>query len=166
MVVDELARRYGGRFKRHRARAQVCELARPLSAAGRVVLAEPSGYMNTSGGPVAGLRDFFKLPVSRIVVVHDDLDLPFESVRIKRGGGSGGHNGLKSLAQSLGDPDFIRVRLGIGRPPGRMDPADFVLRSFTAAERTELPLLVDRAADAVEAILVKGLDAAQNAFNS
>jgi peptidyl-tRNA hydrolase, PTH1 family len=166
MVVDELARRYGGRFKRHRAHAQVCEAARPIPGVDRVVLAKPGSFMNTSGGPVAGLRDFYKVPVERMVVVHDDLDLPFGSVRLKRGGGSGGHNGLKSLAASLGDPGFIRARLGIGRPPGRMDPADYVLRPFGSTERKELELCINRTGDAVEEVLTRGLDAAQNVFNT
>src|SRR6185369_7136501 len=120
-----------------------------------------SSYMNLSGGPVASLRDFFKVPVERIVVVHDELDLPFATLRLKRGGGDNGHNGLRSLTQSLGTKEYLRVRWGIGRPPGRQDPADFVLKDFTAAERKELPFHVDRAADAVEALLTTSLEAAQ-----
>ena len=166
MVTEELARRFGVRFKRHRSHARVCEVSRPLPGVDRIVLAEPGSFMNASGGPVSALRAFYKTSVDRIVVVHDDLDLPFGTLRIKSGGGSGGHNGLKSLSASLGDPGYIRVRFGIGRPLGRMDPADYVLRPFGSAERTALDPLVNRAADAVEDVLAHGLEAAQNAFNS
>jgi peptidyl-tRNA hydrolase, PTH1 family len=162
MVADVLAGRIGARFKRDRSRAVV--------AAGRlasrpVTLAKPQTFMNLSGGPVAALRSFYKIPAERIVVIHDDLDLPFETIRLKLGGGDGGHNGLRSVTAALGTPDYLRTRVGIGRPPGRMDPADFVLRDFSAAERKHLPLVLERAADAVEALLHAGLAAAQNEFN-
>jgi PTH1 family peptidyl-tRNA hydrolase len=162
-VADLLAERMGARFKAHKGRADVVE-GRLVGQ--RVVLAKPSTYMNLSGGPVASLRDFFKVPVERIVVVHDELDLPFGTIRLKRGGGDNGHNGLRSLTQSLGNKDYLRVRWGIGRPPGRQDPADFVLKDFSATERKELPFLVDRAADAVEALLTSSLETAQNAFHA
>jgi peptidyl-tRNA hydrolase, PTH1 family len=163
MVVDLLAARIGARFKAHRGRVDVVD----GRLAGRsVVLAKPKSYMNESGGPIVAISRFFKIPVARLTVVHDDLDLPYGALRIKRGGGDGGHNGLRSATAALGSNDYLRVRFGIGRPPGRQDPADYVLRDFTAAERKELPYLVDRAADAVEALLADGLDAAQNAFNS
>jgi PTH1 family peptidyl-tRNA hydrolase len=161
-VVDLLAERMGARFKAHKGRADVVE---GRLAGRRVVLAKPSSYMNLSGGPVASLRDFFKVPVERIVVVHDELDLPFATLRLKRGGGDNGHNGLRSLTQSLGTKEYLRVRWGIGRPPGRQDPADFVLKDFTATERKELPFHVDRAADAVESLLTSSLEATQNAFH-
>ena len=132
----------------------------------RAVLAKLTSYMNESGGPVAGLRDFYKVPVERIVVVHDELDIPYGALRLKAGGGDNGHNGLKSLTRSLGSRDYLRVRFGIGRPPGRQDPADFVLKDFAAAERKELPFHVDRAADAVEALLTGPLEAAQNRFHA
>jgi PTH1 family peptidyl-tRNA hydrolase len=108
---------------------------------------------------------FYKVPVERIAIVHDDLDLPFGSLRLKRGGGDGGHNGLRSASSALGSKEYARVRLGIGRPPGRQDPADYVLREFAAAERKDLPFLVDRAADAVELLIAQGLEAAQNQYN-
>ena len=163
MVVDVLASRMGAKFKTHKARADVVEGR--LSGA-RVVLAKPRTYMNDSGGPVAGLRDFFKVPLERLVVVHDELDLPYGGLRLKLGGGDNGHNGLKSLRRSLGSGEFNRVRFGIGRPPGRMDAAAFVLRDFGAAERKDLELDVDRAADAAEALVTDGLDRAQNTFNT
>ncbi|KWX05164.1 aminoacyl-tRNA hydrolase [Carbonactinospora thermoautotrophica] len=163
MVVELLAERMGGRFKAHRARAEVVE---GRLAGQRVVLAKPRSYMNESGGPVKGLSDFFKVPVERIIVVHDELDIPFGALRLKQGGGDNGHNGLKSVTRSLGSREYHRVRFGIGRPPGRMDAATYVLRDFSPAERKELPLLVERAADAVEAIIAYGLERAQNQYNA
>ena len=163
LVADELADRAGGgRFKSHKANADV--LSGRLG--GRpVVLAKPRSYMNLSGGPVAGLCRFFKVPASSLVVIHDELDVPFDAVRLKLGGGDNGHNGLRSITQSLGTRDYHRVRVGIGRPPGRMDPADFVLRDFSVVERKELAFVIDKAADAVSALLSNGLEAAQNTFH-
>lgn len=161
-MLDLLADRVGGRFKNHKARGEVVETR---LAGQRAVLAKPRSYMNSSGGPAASLRDFFKPPMERIVVVHDELDLEWGSLRLKRGGGDNGHNGLRSLRQSLGSGDFYRVRIGIGRPPGRQDPADFVLRDFSAAERKDLGANLERAADAVESLVRDGLGLAQNAFN-
>ncbi|MFB4296104.1 aminoacyl-tRNA hydrolase [Actinomadura sp. NTSP31] len=163
MVLDVLAGRAGGRFKAHRSRADVLE---GRLAGARAVLAKPRTYMNESGGPVKGLRDFYKVPVERLVVVHDELDVPFGALRLKRGGGDNGHNGLRSISKSLGDKEYLRVRFGVGRPPGRMDPAAFVLKDFAAAEKKVLELEVDRAADAVEALLAGGLEAAQNVFHA
>jgi peptidyl-tRNA hydrolase, PTH1 family len=161
-VLELLADRIGGKFKAHKAHADVLE---GRLAGAPVVLAKPKTFMNESGGPVVGLSRFYKIPVEQVVVVHDELDLPFETLRLKRGGGEGGHNGVRSVAAALGSKEFARVRFGVGRPPGRQDPADYVLREFAASERKELPFLVDRAADAVEAILAKGLEIAQNEFN-
>jgi peptidyl-tRNA hydrolase, PTH1 family len=162
-IVEALAARMGGRFKSHKARADVIE---GRLAGQRVVLAKPRSYMNESGGPVSALCDFFKVPLNRLVVVHDELDLPYAGLRLKLGGGDNGHNGLKSLRRSLGSGDFNRVRFGIGRPPGRMDAAAFVLRDFSAAERKELDVLVEHAADAIEALVVDGMEKAQNTFNT
>ena len=163
MVADVLAARIGARFKRDRSRAVV---ATGRLAGHPVTLAKPQTFMNLSGGPVAALRSFYKIPPDQILVIHDDLDLPFETIRLKLGGGDGGHNGLRSVTAALGTRDYLRVRVGIGRPPGRMDPADFVLRDFSAAERKLLPLVLERAADAVEALLRQGLPAAQNEFHT
>ena len=162
-IVEAPAARMGGRFKSHKARAYLIE---GRLAGQRVVLAKPRSYMNESGGPVSALRDFFKVPLDRLVVVHDELDLPYAGLRLKLGGGDNGHNGLKSLRRSLGSGDFNRVRFGIGRPPGRMDAAAFVLRDFSAAERKELDTLVEHAADAIEALVVDGMEKAQNTFNT
>ena len=162
MVVDTLATREGGRFKSHKSRADVVE-GRVASA--RAVLAKPRSYMNESGGPVAALRSFFDVPLDRVVVVHDELDIDFGAIRVKQGGGDGGHNGLRSVTKSLGSNDYLRVRFGIGRPPGRMDPADFVLRDFSAAERKELPTFLAASADAVASLVARGLGATQNEFH-
>ncbi len=163
MVADELARRAGSSFRAGRFRASVAE---GRLAGLPVTLAKPLSFMNDSGGPVAGLRGYYHLDPARIVVIHDELDLPFGTIRLKLGGGDNGHNGLRSITAALGTREYYRVRVGIGRPPGRMDPAAFVLRDFTAAERKELPFLLDRAADATEALLATGLAAAQNAFHA
>jgi PTH1 family peptidyl-tRNA hydrolase len=155
----------GRRFKSFRGAGGRAEIVEARLSGSPVVLARPQSFMNESGGPVASIARFYKVPVEQVIVVHDDLDLPFGTLRLKRGGGDGGHNGLRSITASLGAPDYLRVRLGIGRPPGRQDPADYVLRNFSIAERKELGYHVDRAADAVEALLREGLDAAQNTYN-
>lgn len=162
MVVDELARRVGGRFKAHKAGAEVLEIR---LAGRRAVLARPRSFMNVSGRAVGATARFFKVPPTDVVVVHDDLDLEYGVLKLKRGGGEGGHNGLRSISATLGSRDYLRVRFGIGRPPGRMDPAAFVLHDFSAEQRRELGLLVDRSADAVEQLLAKGLTATQNQFH-
>ena len=163
MVLDLLAERDRARFKSHRARADVVE-GRLETV--RAVLAKPRTYMNESGGPVAALTKFYRTPVERLIVVHDDLDLGFGVLRVKQGGGDGGHNGLRSITKSLGTGDYLRVRVGIGRPPGRMDPADFVLRDFAAAERADLAVHLERAADAAETLAQSGLSITQNVFNA
>ncbi|MBO0651776.1 MULTISPECIES: aminoacyl-tRNA hydrolase [Streptomyces] len=167
MVADLLAERLGAKFKAHKARAQVVEgrLGAPGPSSRRVVVAKPMSFMNLSGGPTAALRDFYKVPVERIVAVHDELDIDFGQLRLKLGGGDNGHNGLKSITKTMG-PDYCRVRFGIGRPPGRMQVADFVLKDFSSTERKELAFEVDRAADAVETLIVDGLERAQGTYNS
>jgi PTH1 family peptidyl-tRNA hydrolase len=163
LVLDLLAERMGARFSALRSIADVAEGRLNNQPA---VLAKPRSFMNESGGAVAAVSRFYKIDVADIIVVHDELDLPFASLRLKRGGGEGGHNGLKSVSGSLSSKEYVRVRVGIGRPPGRQDPADYVLRDFGASERKELPLLIDRAADAVLSIMQNGLEAAQNEFNA
>jgi PTH1 family peptidyl-tRNA hydrolase len=169
LVTDELARRMGSPFRAHKSgRAEVVEgrLTPPGQPGPRVVLARPRCYMNESGGAVKALASFYKVPVDRIVAIHDELDIPFGTLRVKLGGGDNGHNGLRSLRSSLGTGEFYRVRAGVGRPPGRQDPADFVLSNYSAAERKELVFQVDRAADAVESLLEVGLERTQGQFNS
>ena len=174
MVADELARRAGAGFTAPRGmRGDVCETR--LTALGmggvgadaqRVVLLKPRTYMNDSGAAVAKACSYYGVKPAGVIAVHDELDLDFGRLRLKSGGGDNGHNGLKSIRSALGTGDFYRVRIGIGRPPGRQAPADFVLTSFPASVREELALEIDRAADAVEALVLSGLEAAQNAFNS
>jgi peptidyl-tRNA hydrolase, PTH1 family len=166
MVLDLLAQRVGGRLKRHKGRADVLEGRLGGVPGHRVVLAEPRSYMNESGGPVASLCDFYKVGPDRLLVVHDELDLPYGDLRLKCGGGDNGHNGLRSLRRSLGTGDYHRLRFGVGRPPGRMDAAAYVLRDFSAAERKDLDYHVDRAADAAECLVVDGLARAQNLYNA
>ena len=163
MVLDVLAGRAGGRFRAHKVRADVVE-ARIANR--RTILAKPRSYMNESGGPVAAVRDFYKISIDRTVIVHDELDIPYGTIRLKHGGGDNGHNGLRSVTKSLGDRGYFRVRFGIGRPPGRMEAATYVLRDFSTAERKDLDVHLERAADAVEVLLTAGLAAAQNAFHA
>ena len=170
MVLDELAGTVGGRFGTHKGRAAVLEGrlgTMPGGAPGpRVVLAKPTSYMNVTGGPVSSLAQYYKVAPEQVIAVHDELDVPFGAVRIKQGGGEGGHNGLRDISKALGSKDYLRVRVGIGRPPGRMDPADFVLRDFSSTDRKELPFLLGDAADAVELLVTSGLLAAQQRFHA
>ncbi|TWP38677.1 aminoacyl-tRNA hydrolase [Leekyejoonella antrihumi] len=166
MAIDELAGRSGSNLRAHRARARAAEVrigTAPGGAPGpKAVIAVPMSYMNECGGPVAGLMKFFNVPAERLIVIHDDLDLDFGRIRLKQGGGDGGHNGLKSITRSAGSKDYLRVRVGIGRPPGRMDPARYVLRNFSASERGELDFLLPDVADAIELLIEQGLESAQN----
>jgi PTH1 family peptidyl-tRNA hydrolase len=164
MVLDELAGRLGGGFKSHKARAQVLE-GRLGIGGPRVVLAKPVSYMNVSGGPVSALAKFYGIDPARVIAVHDEIDIPFMSVKLKIGGGEGGHNGLRDISKALATKDYLRVRVGVGRPPGRMDTADFVLRDFATTEKKELPFLIDTAADAVESLVRDGLQSAQQKFH-
>ncbi|MDR0594602.1 MAG: aminoacyl-tRNA hydrolase, partial [Bifidobacteriaceae bacterium] len=171
MAVDALAGRTGATFARRahgRALAGAARVGvRPGGAPGpRAVLAKPVTFMNLSGGPVAELASYFGVDLANLVVVHDDVDLPAWQVRLRRGGGEGGHNGLRSISQALGSKDYFRVRLGLGRPPGRQDTAAYVLQDFPAAQRPDVALLADKAADAVERLILDGLDAAQLAFHT
>jgi len=162
LTVDVLAERAGVRFRAGKFRAMAAE---GRLAGHGVIIVKPLTFMNDSGVAVAGISGYLRLEPARVVVVHDELDLPFGTIRLKCGGGNNGHNGLRSITAHLGTREFCRVRIGIGRPPGRMDPAAYVLRDFSAAERKELPLVLGRAADAVEVLLADGLAAAQNAFH-
>ena len=165
MVLAQLADRVSSTFKNHRANASVAE-GRSFQAGPRLVLAKPHTFMNLSGGPVATLLRFYKIEPSRLIVLHDELDIPFDSVRLKFGGGHGGHNGIRDIIAATGTGDFTRVRIGIGRPPGRQPAADFVLRDFTGEERATLPNLLDEAADATQLIATEGLTAAQLKFHT
>lgn len=165
MVLDELALRGSLTFKTHKTNATVAE-GRLTPGGPRLVLAKPNTYMNVSGGPVSQLLRFYSLDPSRLIVVHDELDIPFDTIRLKHGGGHGGHNGVRDVIAATGTGDFTRVRVGVGRPPGSSAAADHVLKAFSAAERKNLPILVSDAADAVEEITSAGLTAAQNRFHA
>lgn len=165
MVVSQLAARASAPFKTHKTNALVAE-GRITPGGTRFVFARPTSFMNLSGGPVSQLLKFYSLDASRLIVVHDELDIPFDTVRLKVGGGHGGHNGVRDIASAIGTPDFVRVRVGIGRPPGRQSAADFVLRDFAGTERQALPSLIADAADAVEQVATHGLTAAQLRFHS
>jgi PTH1 family peptidyl-tRNA hydrolase len=163
LTADVLASRAGARFKAGKFRT----LAADGRLAGQsVTIIKPLTFMNESGGPVAGVGGFYRVGAEQLVVIHDELDLPFGTVRLKLGGGDNGHNGLRSVTARLGTREYYRARIGIGRPPGRMDPAVYVLRDFSAAERKDLPLVLERAAGAVEMLLADGLAAAQNAYHA
>lgn len=164
MSLDVLAARLGSRFAAHKTNSRVAEgFLRPGGP--KVVLAKSNGYMNTSGGPVSALTKYFDVPADRVVVLHDELDLPFDTLKVKQGGGHGGHNGLRDIAKALGTPDFLRVRLGIGRPPGQQDAADYVLKPFASAERASLGVLLEDGADAAESLVESGLLATQQRYH-
>jgi peptidyl-tRNA hydrolase, PTH1 family len=164
MVVDELAERFGTRLGSHKAGA-VVGTAHTVPGGPKLLLAKPSSYMNVSGRPVGALARFYSVAPAHVIVVHDELDIPFDALKLKVGGSEGGHNGLKSISQVLGTRDYPRVRVGIGRPPGRQPAADFVLKPFSAAERELLPMHVDRAADAVVELATATLERAQQKFH-
>ncbi len=165
MVVAELGNRFSAKFKRHKANAMVAEVRAGIGGP-KLILAGTNTFMNVSGGPVANLLKFYKIEPDHLIVVHDELDIPFDSVRLKFGGGHGGHNGLRDIVAATGTGDFIRVRVGIGRPPGRQDAADFVLKDFSSTEKKSLPSVVAESADAVELIATDGLSAAQLRFHT
>jgi PTH1 family peptidyl-tRNA hydrolase len=168
MVVDHLAGAVGARLARHkRGHAQAAETKLGIpGAVVSVVLVQPMSYMNESGGPVKALMAFYGVGPERLLVVHDELDIAFAAIRAKFGGGDNGHNGLKSIRRAIGSGDFYRIRMGIGRPPGRQDPAAFVLKPFSSSERKDVPDLIGRGSDAVEALVLDGLESTQNRFNA
>lgn len=164
MALDVLAARADARFVSHRTNSRVAE-GRVAPGSPKLILAKSNGFMNTSGGPVSGLARYFDIPADRTVVLHDELDLPFDTVKVKQGGGHGGHNGLRDIAKALDTPEFLRVRIGIGRPPGQQDPADYVLKHFASSERDLLAVLLEDAADAAEMLTTDGLLATQQKFH-
>ena len=170
MVLDVLAGRMNGSFTQHKARAAVLDARLGTLPGGvpgpRVILARPATYMNTSGGPVAALMQFYDVDAENLLVLHDELDIREHQLRLKRGGGEGGHNGLRSISSAIGTKDYARLRIGVGRPPGRQDPADYVLSDFAASQREELGVTLQLAADAVGDVVVDGLLASQNVWNT
>jgi PTH1 family peptidyl-tRNA hydrolase len=165
MVLDILADRISASFKTHKANASVAE-GRLGFGGPKVILAKPGTFMNNSGGPVSGLMKFYDVAIQNVIVIHDELDIDAGAVRVKQAGGHAGHNGLRDIIAAADSNDFARVRVGIGRPPGRMDAADFVLKNFSGDERKELPLLLALSADAVEEIVTKGVLEAMNIVNA
>jgi len=161
LVLDQLSD--GQKFTSHKSRMEICEVK---SGEQTLVLAKSRGYMNETGGPAKALLDFYKIEPTQVIAVHDELDLPFNALRIKQGGGDNGHNGLKSLTSSFSTADYFRIRMGIGRPIGDQDPADFVLKPFSKEERKALGEFITRGADAITALVLTGMDKAQTAFNS
>ncbi len=163
MVADGLVASAGERWKVHKSGAEVAEVRLGGQS---VLVAKPRTYMNESGRQIGPLAKFYSVTTDDLIVVHDELDIDFGAVRLKRGGGEGGHNGLRSLSQALGTRDYLRVRIGIGRPPGRQDPADFVLKPFPSSARSEVELLIANGCDAVELLLGHDLESAQNTVHA
>lgn len=171
MVIAELAGRIGVGLTRTKLRSNVgtgrlSSGAVPGLPGPRVVLGTSTGYMNESGGPVRQLADFYSIDPSRIIAIHDDVDIPFDTVKAKLGGGEGGHNGLRSMTSALGTKNYLRIRAGVGRPAGRQDTADYVLKPFSKEERTTLPIFVSDLADATEMLIVSGLDDVQQKYHA
>jgi PTH1 family peptidyl-tRNA hydrolase len=169
LVVDELASRLSVRFSRARGmRAELAEgrIGAPGTDAARLVLVKSRTFMNESGAAVAKVLAYHKISTEQMIVIHDELDIDPGQLRVKFGGGDNGHNGLRSIRKSVGTGDFYRVRIGIGRPPGRQDPADFLLSNFSASQRENLAPEIVRAADAVVSLVQVGLEPTQSQFNS
>jgi len=165
MVLDELAKEVGGSFKKHSKASAVVVEGRLGFGGPKVILMKSLGYMNTSGGPVSAVAKFYGIAPDHIIVVRDELDIPFDTIKLKIGGGEGGHNGLRDITKALGTKDYYRVRTGIGRPPGRMDTADFVLKPFSSTEAKDLPFLISNAADATMMLVKEGLLATQQRYH-
>ena len=167
MVIDELARRHSVKFSSHKSRTDIAAFKLGVGiGAHSVIIGKSKSYMNETGGPVKALANFYSVEPQNIIALHDELDIPFAAIRTKLAGGDNGHNGLKSMTSSFGTPNYYRIRLGIGRPMGQQDPADFVLKAFSKVEQKDLAEFINRAADVVESLISKGLEATQSAFNS
>ena len=167
MVIDELARRHSVKFSSHKSRTDIAAFKLGVGIdAHSVIIGKSKSYMNETGGPVKALANFYSVEPENIIALHDELDIPFAAIRTKLAGGDNGHNGLKSMTSSFGTPNYYRIRLGIGRPMGQQDPADFVLKAFSKAEQKDLAEFINRGADVVESLISKGLEATQSAFNS
>jgi peptidyl-tRNA hydrolase, PTH1 family len=167
MVIDELARRHSVKFSSHKSRTDIAAFKLGVGIdAHSIIIAKSKSYMNETGGPVKALASFYSVEPEKIIALHDELDIPFAAIRTKLAGGDNGHNGLKSITSSFGTPNYYRIRLGIGRPMGQQDPADFVLKAFSKVEQKDLAEFIDRGADVVESLIAKGLEATQSAYNS
>ncbi len=167
MVIDHLAKRHSVKLSTHKSRTDIAAYKLGVGVdAHSVILAKSKSYMNESGGPIKALASFYSVEPTKIIVLHDELDIPYAAIRTKVAGGDNGHNGLKSLTSSFGTADYFRVRLGIGRPMGQQDPGDFVLKQFSKEEKKSIDEFIDRGADCVEFLIDKGLDLTQSKFNS
>ena len=166
MVIDELVRRHNVKLSSHKSRTHIAAFKLGVGLdAHPVIVAKSHSFMNETGGPIKALANFYSVEPQKIIALHDELDIPFQAIRIKYGGGDNGHNGLKSVTSGLSSSDYYRIRLGIGRPIGEQDPADFVLKAFSAAERKDLDLFLQRGIDAIELLITQGIEKAQNSFN-
>ena len=167
MVIDELVARHHLKLSSHKSRCDVAGYKIGIGDnAHSIILAKSHSYMNETGGPIKALAQFYSVAPEHIIALHDELDIPFAAIRSKCGGGDNGHNGLKSLTSAFNTPEYFRIRLGIGRPPGQQDPGDFVLKAFSSTEKKELGAFIARSADAVESLITQGLERTQSAFNS
>ena len=167
MVIDHLAKRHSVKLSSHKSRTDIAAYKLGVGVdVHPIILAKSKSYMNESGGPIKALASFYSVEPSNIIVLHDELDIPYAAIRTKVAGGDNGHNGLKSLTSSLGTADYFRVRLGIGRPMGQQDPGDFVLKQFSKEEKKSIDEFIERGADCVEFLIEKGLDLTQSKFNS
>jgi peptidyl-tRNA hydrolase, PTH1 family len=167
MVIDHLAKRHNVKLSTHKSRTDIAAYKLGVGVeAHSIILAKSKSYMNESGGPIKALASFYSVEPSKVIVLHDELDIPYAAIRTKVAGGDNGHNGLKSLTSSFGTAEYFRVRLGIGRPMGQQDPGDFVLKQFSKEEKKSLDEFIDRGADCVEFLIEKGLDLTQSKFNS
>ena len=167
MVIDHLAKRHNVKLSTHKSRTDIAAYKLGVGVdANSIILAKSKSYMNESGGPIKALASFYSVEPAKIIVLHDELDIPYAAIRTKVAGGDNGHNGLKSMTSSFGTADYFRVRLGIGRPMGQQDPGDFVLKQFSKEEKKSLDEFIDRGADCVEFLIERGLDLTQSKFNS
>jgi PTH1 family peptidyl-tRNA hydrolase len=167
MVIDELIRRHSIKLTSHKSRTEIAAYKLGMGENTQsIILAKSKGYMNETGGPIKALANFYSVETENIIALHDELDIAFATIRSKIGGGDNGHNGLKSMTSAFGTPDYYRVRLGIGRPMGQQDPADFVLKAFSKIEQKDLAEFIVRGADVVESLITQGLERTQTSFNS
>ena len=167
MVIDQLVKRHSIKLASHKSRTHIAAYKLGVGIdAHQIILAKSHSYMNETGGPIKALANFYSVQPENIIALHDELDIGFAAIRTKLGGGDNGHNGLKSMTSAFDTPDYYRVRLGIGRPMGQQDPADFVLKQFSKEEKKDLEEFIERGADVVEFLIEQGLELTQGKFNS
>ena len=167
MVINQLAKRHSSKLSSHKSRTDIAAFKLGVGIdTHSVILAKSKGYMNETGGPIKALANFYSIEPNHIIALHDELDIPFAAIRSKIAGGDNGHNGLKSMTSAFGTAEYYRIRLGIGRPIGPQDPADFVLKAFSKVEQKDLGEFIVRGADVVESLISRGLELTQQNFNS